>query len=192
MPKCIEKYILVILVTFVVASSFGVVISKWEFLEPAFFQIKLIELLSIIVTIAVVGVVANLINKNLTDLNKKKDLFLDLVNELIKIVDKIYKDGKVYMDGGNDIKESQILNLLKSAGNQIDLIDKISSDQKSPFKNNMDKSISDDHINMKKYLTGTPFYAKERKYKPKQLNDFTKAHETLKLKLTRMKIKLYS
>ena len=121
-----------------------------------FFQVRMIDILQLLVPVFIALIIASLISKKVFIFHRRTELYLDLVSIFEGKIHKINKDADEYFHQKTKDLENMIVLSLKESSIELGLISNIEKRKKKYFKYNTE-ILKEAFFAFKKALTDTPF-----------------------------------
>lgn len=186
-----KKYSVIVGASLLIGILFGVLISKWATIRCTFYDIKITDVLHILVTIIIAFFVTYLISDKLNNNVGKRELLLGLFDKLQANIQSIFDNGIDYMRTPQEQKARSILATFKNTNNLLDFIKKICNSKK--FDNSIfDNTLIEDIRNLKAILTESRFLTENPKYDEDTIKSFNEIHDKIVLKIYNSKINIYT
>lgn len=155
----------------------------------SFFEFKFKDITITLVPIFIAFCVTYYLNKSNNNVVKSKEVLITLINKIETLIIEINEKGERYIDTPNLKDRKEILNLLKSSSNYLNILFQAHNHNKCfpDYK----KILFNDYLNYKKSLTDDPFMNKMPKYSKEQLNNFENCGRTLITNIFKIKLTIY-
>lgn len=157
--KYISKDFWLNVITIILAGIllFSVILAiKGSSCQQKFFEIRLFEIIQLTVTIIIATGFSYFINRKLGNNGKINELIDESLKCLKNQINEIFHLALEYMQSPNKELENKILSLLKIAGGQINLAERL-KDEKSLSALNIDSDFKLKFFSFKESITDTPF-----------------------------------
>lgn len=183
--------LLLIILGVLVGIPIGVIIINWGIAGSSFLEVKLIQILELLLTILIAVFVVYFINSLVNRDLKKRDILFDLINAFQDRIAEIFTLGNNYIKQPDLEKERTIKSSFKAARILLSVIKDIKKDEL------VEKILEDDRLvnhflEFKISLTDSPFGEKQPAYSESDLKEFQHRYEILSGDLYRCKLKIYS
>lgn len=153
-------------------------------------QIKLIEVLQLLVPIIIALIIASYINKKVFISHRKSEICLNMILEFEKKIQKVNGYMYEYSDKKKKDLKNKILALLKDSSIDLNLIASIEESKKKYFK--FDKEIlKEAFLSFKIALTGAPFEEERKKVTSDEINEMTRKYNHLLVKTLECKLSIF-
>ncbi len=182
------KNILIILM-FLFGIVVGTVMPNWISVKAKFYDIRLIELIQLFITIIVAVFITYLISTRISYNIKKKEMHYDFISKFQDLLTDIIQNGYNYIDKPDNQKERIIKRLFKDANIRVGIMININNADK---KFCIDASFYSEFVKLKETLTDTPFGQKLPKYSEDKIKHIEDQYGLLMNKIYECKLKLYS
>ena len=95
-----NKVILIIIISaaFLLGCICGVLLSKWDNIKCTFFDVKITELVQIILTLIIAIFITSFVTTKTSNKIRRRDIVLDLVAKLQDRIDGIYEIGCHFLE----------------------------------------------------------------------------------------------
>lgn len=187
-----KKYSVIVGVSLLIGSIFGILISKWTLINPTFWNMKITDIVHILVTIIIACFVTNLINDKLNNNIRKRELLLELFDKLNVNIQSIYDNGNDYMRASQPQLGRSILATFKNTNNLLDFIKKVSSSKKICNHTIFDDTLIENIRYLKAILTESRFLTENPNYDEDTIKSFNEIHDKIVLKIYNSKINIYT
>jgi hypothetical protein len=149
---------IIIFVIFLFGFICGGLLSNWDIIKCTFFEVKITELVQIILTLIIAIFITSFVTTRTSNKIRRRDMVLDLVSKLHNCIDKIYEIGCNFLEKPIDEDKSNILGRFRDAGNTLHIIEKIQNTKNIKELEGFNVSIIKElFFQFKKELTDSPF-----------------------------------
>ncbi len=155
-----NKVILFVIILFIFMLGFiiGCLFSNWNIVKSTFFEVKITELVQIVLTFIIAFFITSFVMKRTSNEQRRREIVLDLASKLHKYIDSIFEIGCRFLEKPNDKDKYNILSRLRDAGNLLHIIEKIKKSKCSKELEGFDVSnIKNLFFEFKRELTDSPF-----------------------------------
>ncbi|MBN1907110.1 MAG: hypothetical protein JW927_18670 [Deltaproteobacteria bacterium] len=169
----------------------GIIITNSCSVNSPFLDVKLIEIIQLILTFIIAVFITYIINSVVNRESKKVEQIYMLIDNFHSKIIEISTIGISYMNNPDDEKATNILSLIKTAGNLLSTIYGLK--KHVVVKKLLDSNdLHRDYIKLKYLLTGPPFKEIDQYYSFQQKEKFERQYMLLSNKLYDYKINMYS
>lgn len=168
----------------------GSIFPTWYYFKTSFYDVKLIEIVQIVVTILIAFFATYFISSKINNNVKKREIASELLLKFQDNLTNVLELGYEYIALPDDIKRKKIVNMFKKASMLLGIIIDVKKKNKSLIK--YEESFYEDFLKFKDALTDTPFGQKTPKYSEERIVQLHDNYEVLLKKLYECKINLYS
>jgi len=169
----------------------GVLWAHWATVAPTFYQVKVTEIIQIVVTILVAVLIGYLLNKRVGNEFRRREILADLVSRLQDTINTIYELGSEYMQKPHSNQESPILRQFKTAGALVSTLLDLKQNKHIPELEALEDSFKEQFFSLKRILTDSPFGEQGKVYPANRVSQFESKHSSILLNLYEFKIGLY-
>ncbi|NKE71858.1 hypothetical protein [Candidatus Manganitrophus noduliformans] len=170
--------------------AIGSAISYWNLINSSFFQVRMLEIVQLTVTVSIAVFVTYFINSKINHEIKKKEMLNDLISRFQNHLTDVVDLGYDYMENPNKEKERSIIRKFKNLGVLLSIIKDIKTSEDESLK--YDETLYLDYIKLKGSITDTPFGQKGPKYSEEAKRKVEDHYCSLLNRLYECKLKLYS
>lgn len=156
----------------------------------SFFEIRLIEIVQLLVTILVAILVSYIISSITSFQIKKKDLLVELASQFQNTLNDLVEISYDYIENPNKEKEGSVKRMFRNTGILLSIFKDIG--QKNNAFIDSDGNFTKLFMNLKISITDSPFGEKNPKYSQKVIDEIRLIHSLMLTKLYDYKLKLYS
>lgn len=187
-----QKYLLFLLI-YIILFVFGLFIGlyiKINSLRPDFLQLKLIELLQLLIPVVIALIIASLINRKVFISHRRSEICLSLIMEFEKKIQKVNGYMYEYFEKKKRDLEQKIVALLKESSIDLNLITNVEKKKKKIFKYDT-KIMKDAFFSFKEACTGTPFEGARKKVSEDEMNEINSKYTQLLAKTLECKLAIF-
>jgi len=169
----------------------GVIITNQCALSSVFLEVKLIQLIQLLMTLLIAIFLTYFINMLVNRDLKKSDIVCNLIDTYQNKLSDIFILGESYFQNADYEKQREIISSLKTASILLSIIIELKMDKHNKKFINYD-GLWNDFIKFKIILTNSPFGEKNPKYSLEVIYNFESKYKLISGKLYNCKLKLYS
>jgi hypothetical protein len=175
---------------FVVGVLSGCILTSWGWISQLFFQVKLIEVIQLFVTILIAIIVGYFITGGIARGLKKRDVISDLISKIQNNLSVTLSLSYEYIKTPDSEKERRVLINFKNLSMLIGIATDVSKIDNALLDHH--KALHNDFLRFKEAVTDTPFGQKEPNYSSKRTDSVQEGFNAISKRLYEYKISLYS
>jgi len=169
---------------------FGCLLPSWCRIGPFFFDIKLIEIIQLCVTILIAITVSYFITGGIGRDLKKRDLISDLVSRIQSSLSETLGLSYEYINKPDKEREKKVIINFKNLSMLLGIMSDVrKSDEKLL---DYDESLHGDFLKFKEAVTDTPFGQRKPVYSSDRIDKVQERFNVMSKRLQECKMKLYS
>jgi hypothetical protein len=184
------KYLIISTSSLFIGLLLGVTISEWGHRSTVFLDIKLVEIIDIILTVLVAIFFTIFVSDHLNNRQNKKNIAFSELQAIETQLREITSLSLDYMRSPSDNLARQILSSLKKISSKYAFISTIVANHKL-CKKPLGLEFPRQLRKLKSSLTGKEFLTSAPTYSEKQIGKFVEKSETAFNTLTEMKLTIY-
>ena len=187
-----NKFLIIIIgiLCFFLGTLFGCLLPSWGRIGPFFFDIKLIEIIQLSVTILIALTVSYFISGRIGRDLKKRDLVSDLVSRIQSSLSETLSLSYEYINKPDKEKGKKVIINFKNLSMLLGIMsDVMKSDEKLL---DYEDSLHGDFLKFKEAVTDTPFGQKKPVYSSDRIDKVQERFNVMSKRLHECKMKLYS
>ncbi len=154
-----------------------------------FYDVRLFEVVKLVVTVILAIIATYLINTKLSQEAKRRELVIQLFDQLLNKLRELYLSGTTYMESPRRDLEGQILSDCQDVSVRLSILTQVHSDRRYKSHATLDASFAAQFFRLKRALTDTPFGTPDAIYDIGRKTAFGSAYEILTGKIYRAKVK---
>lgn len=170
----------------------GGVISQWEVVRISFFQVKITDIIQIILVIVVGCFIAYKINLKFRKELRKIDIAYEYLKILQERIVSVFNMGRSYMDDPSCLDTKLILNEMRLLSCQISLVEGIVNKTKLTGVVPIIADVVSIYIEFKGVLTGGSFGVSQPTYHIDDVTKYDTLYQRLMDKIFEAKVELYN
>lgn len=152
------------LVLFLLGGIIGVVFSNNCYLDQFFSDVKITDIVQIIVTLIVAIYVTTIVNNQSSAYLKKREILIELLDNLNKEINAVHDNFQLYIGNKDDASARNILNHLKNYSVQYNYLRKLKSYDSLKGIDFVDDSLINNYLLYKSTITNSPFKTSNPEY----------------------------